>query len=84
MKWLLFFIGVFLSTGIKAEEKVNAFHSAIQIAADGWLTVVETIDVNVEGNQIQRGIQRDFPTDYRDRLGRSVTVPFDVLSVKLF
>jgi len=81
MKWLLFLIGVILSTGIKAEEKVNAFHSHIQIAADGWLTVTETIDVNVEGNQIKRGILRDFPTDYRDRLGRSVTVPFQVVEV---
>ena len=79
MGWLLLLL--FLSA-VKAEEKVNSFHSVIEIAADGTLTVVETIDINVEGNQIKRGILRDFPTDYRDRLGRSVTVPFEPVSVK--
>ncbi|MEK6243140.1 MAG: DUF2207 domain-containing protein [Pseudomonadota bacterium] len=82
MKWLLFFLAVFLTSATKAEEKILSFHSRIQIAADGWLTVTETIVVQAEGRQIQRGILRDFPTDYRDRLGRSVTVPFEVLGVK--
>ncbi len=82
MKWFLLLIGMALTTGIKAEEKVNSFHSAIEISADGTLTVVETIDLNVEGREIKRGILRDFPTDYRDRLGRSVTVPFEPVSVK--
>jgi uncharacterized membrane protein YgcG len=82
MKWVGVLIGIVFALGLNAEEKVNAFHSNIQIAADGWLSVTETIDVNVEGREIQRGIQRDFPTDYRDQAGRSVTVPFEVLAVK--
>jgi uncharacterized membrane protein YgcG len=81
MSWLVLFLGLFLSCGIKAEEKILSFHSDIQISANGALTVTETIAAQVEGRQIKRGILRDFPTDYRDRLNRSVTVPFDVLRV---
>ena len=81
MKWLAFVLA-FSSALVFAEEKVNSFHSDIQIAADGGLTVTETIEVNVEGRQIRRGILRDFPTDYQDRFGRKVTVPFEVVSVR--
>ena len=45
------------------------------------LTVRERIVVYAEGRQIQRGILRDFPTDYRDRFGNRVSVPFDVIGV---
>jgi uncharacterized membrane protein YgcG len=38
--------------------------------------------VQAEGREIRRGILRDFPTDYRDRLGNRVNVPFDVIEVK--
>jgi hypothetical protein len=78
---LAFLLALFVSVAA-AEEKVLSFHSDIRIAADGWLTVTETIDINVEGNQIKRGILRDFPTDYRDRFGRKVSVPFHVIAVR--
>jgi hypothetical protein len=61
-----------------AEERVLDFHSEIHIGADGALSVTETITVQAEGRQIRRGIFRDFPTDYRDRLGARVKVPFEV------
>jgi hypothetical protein len=48
-----------------ADEKILSFHSDIQVAADGSMQVSETITVNAEGDRIQRGIYRDFPTDYR-------------------
>ena len=38
--------------------------------------------VQVEGREIRRGILRDFPTDYKDRYGNSVKVPFEVLAVQ--
>ncbi|MFY9315888.1 MAG: DUF2207 domain-containing protein [Burkholderiales bacterium] len=81
MKWLVLVLAL-LSSAVFSEEKVNSFHSDIRIAADGWMTVTETIDVNVEGRQIKRGILRDFPTDYTDRFGRRVAVPFVVVSVR--
>jgi uncharacterized membrane protein YgcG len=82
VKCFVFLVSIALTTGIQAQERILSFNSQIQIGAKGELTVLETIDVQVEGRQIKRGILRDFPTDYRDRYGRKVTVPFEVLSVK--
>ena len=65
-----------------AQERVLDFHSSIRISAQGVLTVTERIAVQAEGRDIRRGIVRDFPTDYRDRLGNRVSVPFDVIDVK--
>ena len=64
-----------------AAERVLEFHSAIEIHADGALTVRERIRVQAEGRAIKRGIFRDFPTDYRDRSGALVRVPFAVIEV---
>jgi len=69
------------AAGAPAAERVLDFHSDIRIAADSTLTVIETIVVQAEGRQIRHGIYRDFPTDYRDRLGQRVQVGFDVVSV---
>jgi len=65
-----------------AAERVTDFHSTVEIAADGVLTVRERIVVEAEGREIRRGILRDFPTDYRDRFGNRVNVPFEVIGVK--
>jgi hypothetical protein len=72
--WLLCF-------SVHAAERVLDFHSDIRIAADGTLLVTEIIAVQAEGKQVRRGILRDFPTDYRDRYGNRVRVPFEVLLV---
>lgn len=64
-----------------AQERVLEFHSDIRIGADGGLLVTERIAVQAEGRSIRRGILRDFPTDYRDRVGARVKVPFEVLAV---
>ena len=65
-----------------ADERILEFHSDIVIVEDGWIEVTETIRVRAEGNRIRRGIYRDFPTDYRDRLGNETVVDFDILSVQ--
>lgn len=67
---------------VAAAERVLQFHSQIRIEKSGELGVIETIQVEVEGRQIRRGILRDFPTEYRDRAGNLVRVPLEVLSVK--
>jgi len=46
------------------------------------MVVAETIRVRAEGGSIRRGIVREFPTDYRDRLGNRYTVGFEILSVQ--
>ncbi|MEM7081422.1 MAG: DUF2207 domain-containing protein [Pseudomonadota bacterium] len=67
---------------VSADERILSFHSAIGVNADGTIDVVESITVRAEGRQIQRGIFRDFPTDYKDRLGNHVRVGFEVQSVR--
>lgn len=64
-----------------AQERILAFTSDIRIVADGSMEVIETIRVRADGDMIRRGIFRDFPTDYRDRLGNRFTVDFDVRGV---
>ena len=79
-RWIALAI-LILSVSATAAERVVDFHSSIAIAADGVLTVTERIVVEVEGRNIKRGILRDFPTDYQDRFGNRVSVPFEVLRV---
>jgi uncharacterized membrane protein YgcG len=79
-RWLALAAAAFCLS-VNAAEKVVDFHSTIRIGADGVLTVLERIVVESEGRDIRRGILRDFPTDYRDRFGNEVRVPFEVLSV---
>jgi uncharacterized membrane protein YgcG len=64
-----------------ASERIIAFDSRVVIAADGDLTVTETITVEAEGDRIKRGVYRDFPTRYEGRDGRSHIVGFDVVEV---
>ena len=64
------------------EERILEFHSDILVIEDGWIEVTETIRVQSEGNRIRRGIYRDFPTEYRDKLGNDYVVDFDILSVR--
>ena len=43
---------------------------------DASMTVTEDITVQANRQEINRGIVRDFPTTYKDRLGNTVTVGF--------
>lgn len=65
----------------EATEQITRYDVLIEVAADASLTITEQIVVSAEGNEIRRGIYRDFPTRYSDRLGNRVQVDFDVLDV---
>jgi hypothetical protein len=65
-----------------AEETILRFHSEIQVEPGGGMVVEETIQVRAEGKKIKRGIYRDFPTDYKDRMGNRYRVGFDLLAVR--
>ncbi len=65
-----------------ADERILDYQSDIRIHENGTLTVSETIRVRAQGNNIRRGIYRDFPTRYKDRLGNRFRVDFDVISVR--
>ena len=64
-----------------ADERILDFRSEVRVQPDGWIEVTETIRVRSEGARIRRGIYRDFPTDYRDRLGNRVQVSYRPLAV---
>ncbi|MCF8468680.1 MAG: DUF2207 domain-containing protein [Sneathiella sp.] len=78
---VLFLAGFFVSSEASAREIIKDFKSDIWVQADATVRVRETITVISEGNQIRRGIYRDFPTDYKDQYGNSLRVGFDVEKV---
>jgi uncharacterized membrane protein YgcG len=59
-----------------ADERILSYNEIITVASDGSLTVRETIRVRAEGNNIRRGIYRDFPTTYPANDGRQIVVGF--------
>ncbi len=77
---LLWVLGVLLLLPLAAgaQERILLFSSHAAVREDSSLLVREDIRVNVEGQQIRRGIYRDFPTIYRSASGGSVRVGFSV------
>jgi uncharacterized membrane protein YgcG len=71
-----------IPSGASGEERINRFVSVVQVRPDASLDVTETIDVHAEGDRIQRGIFRDFPTRYRGRAGSQVRVGFTLQGVR--
>ena len=84
MRALLFVLALLLASAgqAAAAERITSFTSEVAIGADSALTVKETIALVSEGNEIKRGINRDFPTEYRDARGLAYVVGFEVLGVK--
>lgn len=80
---LLFSLALLLAAAgqAAAAERITSFLSDVTIDADSALTVTETIAIVSEGNEIERGINRDFPTRYKDGKGLSYVVDFEVVSV---
>ncbi len=75
-----------ISAGVLVErpltgERVLRFHGDITIHQNAGLTVVETITIRCEGNEIKRGIYRDFPTLYKGKWGNAILVPFEVVAL---
>jgi len=58
------------STSAAAQgERILSFDSYVVVHPDASMTVRETIQVQAEGNEIKRGIYRDFPQLYGSHLG---------------
>ena len=74
---------VVIGTGIApaASETILSFASHISVDPDAGMRVTETIKVASAGEQIKRGIFRDFPTTYKDHAGNKYTVGFAILAV---
>ena len=72
---LLLFCG---AAAAYAREVITDFASTVRISADSSLLVTEEITFNVENVSIRHGINRKFPTEYRDKDGNRVRVGFKV------
>ena len=63
-------------------ERIRSFLSEVVIQTDGSMTVTETITVDALGDEIKRGIYRDFPTIYGGKpFSWRTQIPFDVVEV---
>jgi len=83
VKRIAFLLAILLPAAqVAAQERILAYNSQLQVRSDGSLDVTEDITVHAEGQQIRRGIYRDFPTRYRDRFGNRVVVDLQMLGVE--
>ncbi len=81
MKKRLAFLLLLLPLCGQADERILSFNSDIRVMSDSMIEVTETIRVRAEGDRIKRGIYRDFPTEYEDKLGNEYKVSFKPLAV---
>ena len=63
-------------------EEILSYDVLVDVQPDGWLEIAEIIRVRANGNEIRRGIYRDFPTRFpgASRFSR-VNAPFEVTGV---
>lgn len=71
------------ASGTVAAEVINDFSSIVTVHKDGSMRVREEITFTAEGDQIKRGLYRDFPVGYSGPAAYSGRVPFKLVSVEL-
>ncbi|QEE46806.1 DUF2207 domain-containing protein [Rhizobium sp. WL3] len=77
-----FLLLIWMACGAQAEEVIRDYHADITVLSDATIEVTETITVNAEGNEIRRGIFRDFPLYAQDARGYRQKVDFELISVE--
>ncbi|KPF59753.1 DUF2207 domain-containing protein [Rhizobium sp. AAP116] len=77
-----FLLLIWMACGAQAEEVIRDYHADIVVLPDATIEVTETITVNAEGNEIRRGIFRDFPLYAQDARGFRQKVDFELISVE--
>ncbi|HEX6576436.1 MAG TPA: DUF2207 domain-containing protein [Gemmatimonadaceae bacterium] len=82
MKRLAMLVVALFACQLKAQERILSYDVLVEVRKDASVDVTERVAVHAEGNQIRRGIYRDFPTRYRDRFGNRVKVDLDVRGVE--
>ena len=73
-------------SGVKvteARETFNRFNADIIINENSSVEVTEEILVNVENIEINRGIIRSLPVEYRDGKGNSTELKLEITDIKL-
>lgn len=80
---LIAVLALFLALAMPAlaREEIPAFAADVELLTDGSVIVLETIDVNAEGNQIRRGIYRDIPVTMIGERGNKIRITLDVGAV---
>ena len=76
------FAAIFIANALPAQERIRSYDVEVDVRPDASLDVVERITVHAEGQNIRRGIYRDFPTRYADRYGNRVTAGFEMIGVE--
>lgn len=73
---------LWMACGAQAEEVIRDYHADITVLPNATIEVTETITVNAEGNEIRRGIFRDFALYAQDARGFRQKVDFELMSVE--
>jgi len=64
-------------------EEISSFQADVAVAADGLMTVTETIDVVAGHHEIKRGIYRDIPVWFGGGpLGMPVRIPLEIVRIE--
>ncbi|MEX2580829.1 MAG: DUF2207 domain-containing protein [Verrucomicrobiales bacterium] len=79
---LSFLVFAAFALSAAADERILEYRSTIEVEKTAALLVTETVRVRAEGNEIRRGIYRDFPTLYQGKAGLRKNVGFEVVGVK--
>jgi uncharacterized membrane protein YgcG len=80
---ILFGLATAASSGAQEREEILTYDVTVEVQADGWMEITEEIRVRALGQEIQRGIYRDFPTRFPRTSGFGrVTAPFEVVEVR--
>ena len=78
---LLFILGLSCAAHAQNDERILSYDTDVTVNEDGSMLVRESIRVHINGQKIVHGIYRDFPTEYKDKMGIRKHVPFDIQSV---
>ncbi len=81
MRCLLAALAGLIASSTFADERILEFHSDVRVFSDATIEVTETIRVRAEGQQIRRGIYRDFPVEFKDHFGNKHEITVEPLSV---
>ncbi|ACC97710.1 hypothetical protein Emin_0145 [Elusimicrobium minutum Pei191] len=76
------FIFLMLSLPLCAQEHIKSFNVFAQVYKDGTAVITEYITVNVEHEQIKRGIYRDIPRKYTNKRFLEAELGIEPLSLK--
>ena len=64
-----------------SKEQILKYETELYLNKDGSLFIIENITVKAEGNKIQRGITREFPTKYKNEFGDNIIIDFEIIDI---